>query len=100
MNKKLQADNAALRAEKQVKKLNSYKPRERKRKILKISTAHVRSLWKMMELFFLVSVQEVMKALQKTHHLLLTQTQTLRRVELELQAQNEQYQVRGSHFLF
>lgn len=36
MNKKLQADNAALRAEKQVKKLNSYKPRERKRKILKI----------------------------------------------------------------
>lgn len=53
-----------------------------------------------MELFFLVSVQEVMKALQKTHHLLLTQTQTLRRVELELQAQNEQYQVRGSHFLF
>lgn len=52
MNKKLQADNAALRAEKQVKKLNSYRPRERKRKILKISTAHVRSLWKMMELFF------------------------------------------------
>ncbi|XP_073327458.1 coiled-coil domain-containing protein 73 isoform X2 [Pagrus major] len=36
--------------------------------------------------------QEVMTSLQHTQQLLLTQTQTVRRVELELQMQREQYQ--------
>lgn len=62
-----------------------------------MSSTHDRKRIKLTRVSVSVSVglQEVMRCLEVTQQLLLSQTQALSRVELELQTQREQYQVSG-----